>query len=118
MAPATAGTPASAKTSTPARASLAISVSGVPGAKPQHWTLRCDPAGGTHPDPAEACRVLIAAGDPFVRHARLAPCPLTAIPPGWAEVTGTWFGERVRETWDRGDCGMRSADKVIAVIFG
>ena len=29
------------------------------------WTLQCDPTGGDHPDPEEACTALTAVADPF-----------------------------------------------------
>ena len=116
-APAAGGRGAPVATSPSARASLEISVSGVPGARPRRWTLRCDPAGEDHPDPAAACRALIEAGDPFARRPG-GTCPLAYIPAGTAEVTGIWFGRRVHETWDHGDCGVRSADRVIDAIFG
>jgi len=60
------------------------------------WTLTCDPAGGTHPDPATACGVLGAAG------ARALPAPPanTACTeqyggPQKAKITGTWRGKAV-----------------------
>ena len=59
--PAGAGQPAAAR---PAAVSLVIKVTG-PGAPTRHWTLRCDPVGGTHPDAPKACRVLLHAKNPF-----------------------------------------------------
>jgi len=65
------------------------------------WTLTCDPAGGDHPDPAEACRVLRRKG----------PNALSPVPegrfctqvfggPAVATVTGTWRGRAVNSHFD------------------
>src|SRR4051812_28571418 len=42
--------------------SLNIIVTVDKGAKPQVYTLDCDPAGGDHPQPAQACTALRKAG--------------------------------------------------------
>ncbi|MFZ0161562.1 MAG: SSI family serine proteinase inhibitor, partial [Kineosporiaceae bacterium] len=60
------------------------------------WTLTCDPAGGTHPDPATACGVLGANG----AKALPAPPATTACTeqyggPQKAKITGTWRGRAV-----------------------
>ncbi len=60
------------------------------------WTLNCDPAGGTHPEPATACGVLGANG----AKALPAPSPDTACTeqyggPQKAKITGTWRGKAV-----------------------
>ena len=59
-------------------------------------TLRCQPAGGTHPAPARACATLARVnGDP----GRLKPaegfCTMHYAPVT-ATATGRWKGERVR----------------------
>jgi hypothetical protein len=72
------------------------------GGKTDDWTLSCDPAGGTHPKPAEACAALAAKGK-------------TAIPPvsqgvmctqifggaQTAKITGTWDGKPVNASFSR-----------------
>ena len=66
------------------------------------WQLTCDPAGGTHPDPAAACEILAAHGAKA-----LPPVPkdvaCTEIygGPDKATVSGTWRGQRVRSTFSR-----------------
>lgn len=68
----------------------------------QTWTLRCDPPGGTHPDPAAACAALDRAGA-----AALPPVPAdlacTQIygGPETARITGTWKGSPVDATLAR-----------------
>ncbi len=60
------------------------------------WRLSCDPPGGTHPDPAAACRALDEHGA-----SALPPVPkdrmCTQIYGGAqkATVRGTWRGEQV-----------------------
>ncbi len=64
--------------------------------KVSHWTLTCDPAGGTHPHPALACRTLAAHGKQG-----LAPVPKGVMCPQifsgnqTATITGTWKGNPV-----------------------
>jgi hypothetical protein len=66
------------------------------------WTLRCEPAGGTHPDAATACRVLEAAGEwalpPVDRSLR---CAMVYGGPERATVTGTWRGLPVNSSFSR-----------------
>jgi hypothetical protein len=63
---------------------------------PEVWTLRCDPARGTLPRPAVACRKLAAGGWRLV-----VPVPASAIctqiygGPQVARVVGTLEGRRV-----------------------
>jgi hypothetical protein len=66
------------------------------------WTLTCDPAGGTHPNPSAACAALAAKGK-------------TALPPvakglmcsqifggaQTAKITGTWNGDAVNSEFSR-----------------
>jgi hypothetical protein len=64
-------------------------------------TLTCDPDGGTHPRPSQACRALGADAE------ALAPLPpdlmCTQIygGPEEAEITGTIEGEQVQATFSR-----------------
>jgi Subtilisin inhibitor-like len=88
------------------KVSLDITVTGKPGAKPKHWTLRCDPAGGTHPDPAAACRVLLAAKSPFAPVARHVMCPMIMVGTKTATVKGTWFGTKVDSVLVDGGCTL------------
>ncbi len=70
--------------------------------KKSRWQLTCDPAGGTHPDPAAACEILAAHGD-----LALPPVPKNVActeiygGPDKATVSGTWRGQRVRSTFSR-----------------
>ncbi|SRR5216683_4195179 len=99
---ATGGTAAAAR---PAKVSLVIRVAARPGAKMQHWTLRCDPAGGTHPDPQAACRVLLHAKSPFAPLPRNEMCPMIVAGTKTATIQGTWFGKHVSSSFNQRGCG-------------
>ena len=115
---ATAGSGSTAGSSSGAAASAAkVSLdftvnSGRPGAKTQHWTLRCDPPGGTHPDPAAACRVLLAAGAPFAPLRKHVECPMILASSAKATVKGTWFGKKVNMVLVDGGCTMARWSKI------
>ena len=95
-----------------AKVSLAIQVTGKPGAKPEHWTLRCDPAGGTHPDPQAACDVLLHARSPFAAVPGHLACPMIPAGAKSASVKGTWFGKHVDASFVQSRCGRLSWSKV------
>ena len=89
----------------PAKVSLSVVVTPSPGAKPEHWTLHCEPTGGSHPDAAAACRQLLKAKNPFGPIPRGIMCPMIAAGPGQASVTGTYFGKHVTGTFTQaGGC--------------
>jgi hypothetical protein len=80
----------------------------VPGSQDRHWSLRCDPAGGTMPDAAAACRLL--ATDAAILHPARAThvmCRTRVASPRTFTITGTWHGTRLNEVvTDRG-CDLR-----------
>ena len=88
----------------PAAVSLVIKVTGAPGVPPRRWTLRCDPVGGTHPDAAKACRVLLHAKNPFAPIPRGATCPVNAMA-RTATIKGTWFGHPIDAIFIQNGCG-------------
>jgi Subtilisin inhibitor-like len=111
--PAPSGAAGSA--STPAAApkvSLDITVSTKPGAPAEHWTLRCDPAGGTHPDPAQACAVLLKAKNPFAAVPKGVMCPMIRVGSKSAVVEGTYFGKHVDTTFTEGGCELAQWQKI------
>lgn len=72
------------------------------GSGTQTWHLTCPPAGGTHPDPETACRVLAENGKtalPAVPKDRV--CTQIYGGPERATVSGTWNGEPVLSTLTR-----------------
>ena len=54
--------------------SLTITVVADDGATPKVMTLKCDPTGGNHPQPAQACGVLAKAGATVFNRCRRARC--------------------------------------------
>jgi hypothetical protein len=70
--------------------------------KTQTWTLTCDPAGGTHPNPEAACAALSDKGTkamPAV--AKDQVCTQQFGGAQTAKITGTWKGEAVDATFSR-----------------
>ena len=84
---------------------LVIEIISHPGAKPQRWTLTCNPAGGTHPRAREACRVLEHAKNPFAPADPSMMCPPPPSSPT-ATIRGTWFGHPVDATYTQNGCGL------------
>ncbi len=87
-----------------AKVSLTLSVTPSPGAAPEHWTLRCEPAGGTHPNAAAACRELLRLKNPFAPVPHM--CPMIPADKGQAQatITGTYFGQPVSRTFTQNGC--------------
>ena len=102
-APAGAAAPASPA---PPKVSLDIRVSGGPGSPAEHWTLQCDPVGGTHPDPAKACATLLKAKAPFAAPPKGVACPMIMESSKSAKVTGTYFGQHIDTTFIQGGCQL------------
>jgi hypothetical protein len=108
----TATTPGgrSSASSTPAAAaakvSLTFTITGMPGQPVRRWTLRCDPPGGTHQDPAAACAALLRMKDPFAARPRRMICPMIVASGRQIVVTGTWFGTKVHRHILDGGCDL------------
>jgi hypothetical protein len=94
------------------KVSLDIKVSGGKGAPVKHWTLRCDPVGGTHPDPAAACATLLRAKTPFAPPPKGVECPMIMVGSKTAIVKGTYFGKHVDTTFTEGGCDLARWAKI------
>lgn len=82
------------------------------------WTLRCDPPGGTHPDPAAACATL-AEVDPAVFDPVPPDQACTQIfgGPETATVTGELRGERLDAEFARNNgCEINRWDALAGVF--
>jgi hypothetical protein len=100
------------------KVSLSVTVRDSPSSKPRHWTLQCDPAGGSHADPAKACRTLLSSKkDPFAPLTGHQMCPMILASAKTATVTGTWFGTRVHRMITDGGCDLPVWAK-IGQVFG
>ena len=101
---ATAGAPAGPGL---ARVNLSFRFSGRPGHPGVHGSLRCEPTGGTVPDAATACRVLLG-----MKHSPVAPvskfviCPMIMASDGQIVLTGRWFGKAVHRVVEDGGCDL------------
>jgi len=82
------------------------------------WTLRCEPTGGDHPDPAAACAALTAVKDPF---GKLKPPPRCKEIPGSspevALLEGDFRGRKVRSMFDRFSACVAGRWDRIAPVF-
>jgi hypothetical protein len=73
----------------------------------KHWTLRCNPPGGTHPDPAAACQTLLSVKNPFADQSSVKMmCPMVLASSRRAIITGTYYGHKVDEQLVDGGCDM------------
>jgi hypothetical protein len=107
--------PASSPTAS-AKVSLDIRVTGGSGGA-ANWTLRCDPAGGSHPSPAAACKVLLRAKDPFAPVPRGIMCPMILAGTREAKVTGTYFGQHINTTFSQGGCQEARWTKIGQIFY-
>ncbi len=89
-------------------AKVALTVSIVHGAAsgPRHWTLHCDPVGGTAPDPAAACKALFGVKAPFQRLKKVVMCPMIMVSAEQIEISGRWFGKEVHRDITDGGCDL------------
>ena len=84
-----ATTPASPQTS------LTIAIDLGDGKQAVEWTLACDPADGTHPDPDAACAALAGVeAEAFMPVAADQMCTQIYGGPESATIHGTWRGDR------------------------
>jgi hypothetical protein len=98
------------------KVSLDIKVSGGKGAAAKNWTLQCDPAGGTHPDPAAACATLLKAKTPFAPKPKGVACPMIMVGSKTATVKGTYFGKHVDTTFTQGGCDLARWSKISQIF--
>jgi hypothetical protein len=80
--------------------------SGSPTTAAAHYTLRCDPAGGTVTNPASACARLMTGTSLFGPLPAHVACPMIMADAGRATLTGTYLGRPVRETVIDGGCDL------------
>lgn len=103
-----------------AKVSLTVVVRSSPGAKPQRWTLTCDPVGGTHPHAKAACRQLLTAKNPFAPIPRGIMCPMipAGAQTGTARVSGVYFGKQVSGTFSQHSPCSANRWAQLGVVFG
>ena len=83
----------------------------------QRWTLTCEPAGGDHPDPAQACEDLAREREPFAPVPPGSVCTEIYGGPQTATVRGTYRGQPVSLDLKRTDgCTTAQWDRLGAVL--
>jgi Subtilisin inhibitor-like len=98
---------ASSRTTSAAKISLSVSFSGSAGIAPQHYTLRCEPAGGTVSDPAAACASLMKHGASLFGPLPVQmACPMVVADARRVTVSGTYLGRPVHELVADGGCDL------------
>ena len=101
----------------PAAAAKLQVVDSMPGGQARHWSLRCDPAGGTMPDATTACRLL--ATDATILHPIRAThimFPMILANARTFTITGNWHGTKLHEVLTDGGCDLRRFSQM-AQIF-
>jgi hypothetical protein len=99
--------------------SLTIEVRTDADADPTTLTLTCDPPGGDHPQAAEACDALAAAGPEVMEPVPAdQACTMIYGGPQTARVTGTLDGADVDATFSRADgCEVDRWDALGTTFF-
>ena len=101
-----------------ALAALTVTVwpQGMDGAS-QRWTLRCGPAGGSHPSRATACAKLLSTPNPFRAVPKDAACTEIFGGPDVAIVTGRFRGKRVWAKFQlRDGCEIARWKRVVPLL--
>ena len=98
---------------------LTITVVADEGAAPQTYELECDPAGGDHPQPAEACTALDNAGaEVFEPVAKDQMCTQVYGGPQTATVRGTYEGDNVDAEFNRANgCEIDRWERLGTTVF-
>jgi len=88
-----------------AKVMLKFDLTGGPG-EAKHWTLNCEPTGGTHPDPAATCAALLKLKSPFAPRSKQMACPMIMRSDRKIVVTGIWLGHTVHRVVLDGSCDL------------
>jgi hypothetical protein len=97
----------SSHTTSAAKISLSVSFSGSTSIAPEHYILRCEPAGGTVSDPAAACAKLMKRGASlFGPMPTQIACPMIMASARRITVTGRYLGRPVHELVVDGGCDL------------
>jgi hypothetical protein len=107
------GTGAAAKP----KVSLHVTELSTKGKATKHWTLSCDPAGGTQPHADAACQTLLGIKNPFAPPAAGTNCPMILANAPRFVIYGTWYGKHVSRTIADGGCDMSTWNKLSKVMF-
>jgi hypothetical protein len=96
----------SVSTTSAAKISLIVTFAASPATAAKHYTLKCEPAGGTAPDAATACSKLLTSKNLFGPKPAHVMCPMILASAARATVSGTYLGKKVHETVLDGGCDL------------
>ncbi len=82
------------------------------GAGPSHWTLRCQPVGGTAPDPAAACKALFSVRKKLNSLKKPMMCPMIMVSAEQIVLKGKLFGQPVNRVITDGGCDVGIFDSL------
>jgi hypothetical protein len=106
----------SASTAATAKITLDVTFAASHGSPAAHYTLRCEPAGGTARNAAAACAKLMKGASLFGPRPAHVMCPMIMASAGRASVTGTYLGKKVHQTIVDGGCDLARWTKLKAVF--
>jgi hypothetical protein len=103
----------------PTGTSLTIAVTPDEDAKTSTYELTCDPAGGDHPQPKQACAALAKAGaDVFDPVPADRACTMIYGGPQTATIKGTYDGAKVDASFSRDNgCEIDRWEKLGTTVF-
>ncbi len=88
------------------------------GASAKHWTLHCNPAGGTHKSAKKACAALLKVKNPFKSSDPDLMCTQQYGGPESADVRGIWKGKKIRTNFSKiNGCEIARWQKVQALLI-
>ncbi len=95
------------RSSAPAKVEVTVSILNKKGGGgPSHWTLRCQPVGGTAPDPAAACKALFGVKKAITQLKKHIMCPMIMVSAEQIVLKGKLFGKPVNRVITDGGCDI------------
>jgi hypothetical protein len=111
-------TPAPTSSGTPVKPRISLTVTKLTkGQATKKWTLHCEPAGGTDPNAAAACRTLLSIKNPFADAPTGTNCPMILANGPSYVFDGTWDGSHVHKTILDGGCSIGVWNKLSKVMY-
>jgi hypothetical protein len=107
----------SAGTASAAKVALDVVLQNGNGSQVSHWTLRCEPAGGTYPDAASACGKLLTYKNFFAPQPAHVMCPMIMADARSYLVYGTFLGQKVHETIVDGGCELARWSELNKIFY-
>ena len=98
---------------------LKITVTADEGATPVELHLRCDPPGGDHPQPVEACKTIETAGSGvFQPVPKDQACTMIFGGPQTATISGSYKGAHIESSFNRANgCEIDRWEKLGTTVF-